>query len=228
MQPGSGTSSLDSDGGLRSRERARYMPEDVLRPGLYQVGAEPAESLSEPRSAPVARSRSLHRRTCPSSWRRSKPFLGRQGRQRFARNGRTNPRPGSVRGRRRRHGSGARLSGVRCRSRRTGGSCSPPMPAATRSRCCGSCLVARSCSSPTVSPPPAASCRSASRSTVTWCVANAGAIGSNYTGSRLRPNGRLQLAIGSVGAAHNWSTWHVRGPRRGRMAVIHRRGMPMS
>ena len=60
------------------------------------------------------------------------------------------------------------------------------------------------------------------------CVANAGATGSNYTGSRLRPNGRLQLAIGSAGAAHNWSMWHVRGPRRGRMAVIHRRGMPMS
>ena len=59
---------------------------------------------------------------------------------------------------------------VRCRSPRTAGSCLPSMPAATRSRCCGSSPAGRSSWCPAGSSPPVVCCRSASLSTATWCM----------------------------------------------------------
>ena len=59
--------------------------------------------------------------------------------------------------------------------------------------------TARSAWSPWRRSPPAASCRSASRSHGDLVyVANAGAGGSNYTGFRLRPDGRLDPIPGST------------------------------
>ena len=81
---------------------------------------------------------------------------------------------------------------ARSRSRRTAGSCSPPTPAATRSRYCGSGPTARSAWCQAASSPPAAllPVSIAVHGSLVY-VANAGTGGSNYTGFRLGRDGRL-------------------------------------
>ena len=65
--------------------------EAVPGPRLHHVGAEPPQGLPGTRSATAAGSRLFDRGRCPSSWHRSRWFLGREGPQRFGPTGGTSP-----------------------------------------------------------------------------------------------------------------------------------------
>ena len=100
--------------------------------------------------------------------------------------------------RRRRHRSRRRLAGIATADAPTAASCSPSMPAATRSPCSASSPTARSMLVDTRRPPEASTPVSVAVHGALVYVANAGAGGSSYSGFVLGPFGRLHPLPGST------------------------------